>query len=360
MIYPYKYLLKHNILKLHEYVEYFFDEMYKRKSNRFSQVVIHKDFLPLTKRKEDLLLTPMKSIYREYKKLDDATQKEILDAFKTNNSIAELCNGKKEPWKYENLEKKSKSLSDEVKVLFSNLYTKIVSKRVFESQNDHFKQFRTLNETVKVCPFCGLEPLLSRYDASDGKKDDYDHWLSKGKYPFNSVNFKNLVPMCGRCNQKYKTQKDTIFEKNDATKKWDRRLVFYPYGKKVKPDTIEATIEKTDGKSSLKDDDSWTVKIEGPAAYAKEVKSWSQIFGIESRYKNRIRDKYELVWFEQLKNLYKRKKTEAGFTFSKFKEDVYFGIRPFHLQEGSIVEKTYYDFLFSDPNFQTNLEAVIG
>src|SRR3989344_175165 len=197
MIYPYKYLKAHNISKLHKFIEFFFDEMYKRKSKHFSLDVIHVDFRSLAKNKNTLLLNPMKVIYKEFKSLDDDKQKIIYKAFKTNNSISSLCNGDKTPLKYSELGKEYKTFKEAIKSFFADLYTEIISKNVFDSQIDHFTKFRKKNETNIICPFCGLMPLLSEHDGKDGKKDDYDHWLSKGKYPFNSVNFKNLVIMCG-------------------------------------------------------------------------------------------------------------------------------------------------------------------
>ncbi len=354
MIYPYKYLKGHSIGKLHKYIEFFFDEMYKRKSKQFSLSVIHTDFIDLARAKNTLLLTPMKSIYKEFKALGDDEQKFIYKAFKTNNSILSLCNGYKAPLKYSELGSEYKDFKEVVKSFFADLYTEIISKNVYDSQIDHFIKFRKKNGSNIICPFCGLMPLLSKDDGKDGRKDDYDHWLSKGKYPFNSVNFRNLVIMCGHCNQKYKSQKDTLYLRESKTK-WKRRKVFYPYNDLLKPDILVSI----DGKvASLEKDNTWQVKLDGPPVYKEEIESWNAIFDIKDRYRNKIKERYKKVWYEQVVILYKKKKGTAGFDFNGFRTEIYNGLKPFHLQESSIIEKAYYDYLFSDADCEKNLKAI--
>jgi len=354
MIYPYKYL-SNDIENLHKYIEYFFEEMYKRKTKKFSQIVIHTNFLALVKAQDKLLLTPMKAIYTEFKKLDDPSQKRILDAFKINNAISDLCNGKRDPWKYNQLSKISPSLSNVIKLFFSNLYKEVINKEIFPSKKSHFIKFRSLNKANIMCPFCGLTSLLSEYDGKDNKKDDYDHWLSKGKYPFNSVNFKNLVPMCGQCNQKYKQQKDTLYEK-DKGNKWKRRRVFYPYSKSIILNSVTVTINKR--VSSLEKDDTWAVNLQGAVVQSEQINSWDKIFDIKSRYKNRIKQRYKTSWHEHVRKLYKDKKKNLGFDFNKFKLDIYKGIKASNLEESAIIEKAYYDYLFTDPDCEKNLKAM--
>lgn len=356
MLYTYKYLKNHNIQKLHEYIEHFFEEMYKRNSKRFNQNIIHKDFFKLVKKKEVLLLIPMKEIYKEFKSLDKSVQKKILDNFKNNNSIAELCRGNKSPLKYIVLAKISKPLSKVIKTFFGNLYTEIINKEIFDSKTKHFIKFRKLNGENIVCPFCGLESLLGEEDGEDGKKDDYDHWLSKGKYPFSSINFKNLIPMCSRCNQKYKSQKDTLYFQVKKGGKWNRRQVFYPYGNKAKLGGINVSIDKR--VSSLKNDNSWGIHLKGDAKLTGEIESWDQIFDIKSRYKNRIKIRYKRSWYEHVRKLYKTKKGSIGFDFNDFKKDIYNGLKPIQLEENTIVEKAYYHYLFADPNCQKNLDIM--
>ncbi len=60
----------------------------------------------------------------------------------------------------------------------------------------------------KICPFCGIH----RLDGVGSPREDLDHYLVFEKYPFCGANLKNLAPMCGRCNQRYKRHQDVIYD----------------------------------------------------------------------------------------------------------------------------------------------------
>jgi|GEM_PF-6774628 len=355
MIYPYLYLTD-DIEKLHEYVEAFFDSMLASKNTRFTQSLIHPKFLPLVIKKGDILLAPMKKIFKAFKILDANNQQLVVSAFKINNSIEELCKGNLSPMQYPELKKISPHLSEQTKKLFKNLYEEIVNQEYFPSKKQHFQRFRTLNRENIICPFCGLSGLFSDGDALDNKKDDYDHWLSKGKFPFSSVNFKNLVPMCGICNQKYKQQKNTIFEVPIKGKPI-RKKTFYPYGTNITTNAIRVKIKDvTTGLKAGK----WNLELEGPIAQTEELESWNRIFDIESRYKNRIIQRYEVSWFTHVTNLYKKRKIEPNFDFKKFQEEILDNVKLPNLQESAIIEIAYFEYLFSVNNLQLLLDATIG
>jgi hypothetical protein len=161
--------------------------------------------------------------------------------------------------------------------------------------------------------------------------------------------------MCGHCNQKYKSQEDTLFEL-DAANNLRRRKVFYPYDTSLNFDAISVSIDDS-AKKGLKNS-SWKIKLNGPLIYREQIESWEKIFDIKDRYKNRIKSKYAKTWYEPMINLYKKKKVKTGFNFNDFKTEIYDGIRPFHLQESSILERAYYDFFFSDVDCEKNLNAI--
>lgn len=73
--------------------------------------------------------------------------------------------------------------------------------------DDHYQTFVQTNKAGK-CPFCGINDLLGEYHS---KREAYDHYLPKALYPFNSINFRNLVPACHHCNSSYKTSKDPAY-----------------------------------------------------------------------------------------------------------------------------------------------------
>ena len=51
-----------------------------------------------------------------------------------------------------------------------------------------------------------------------------DHYLPHSLYPFAATNLRNLVPMGGKCNQRYKHSQDILRGANNV-----RRRVFDPY-----------------------------------------------------------------------------------------------------------------------------------
>ncbi|RLD89272.1 MAG: hypothetical protein DRJ09_06835 [Bacteroidetes bacterium] len=84
----------------------------------------------------------------------------------------------------------------------------------------HYKEFMKSN-TEGICPFCGIHTIK---ENNHKYREVYDHYIPKAIYPFVSLNFKNLAPMCQECNSTYKGTKVPI---EDDNKK--RKLAFYPY-----------------------------------------------------------------------------------------------------------------------------------
>lgn len=144
--------------------------------------------------------------------------------------------------------------------------------------DDHYKAFMTTNRAGK-CPFCGTHDLLGEYHS---KREAYDHYLPKSVYPFNSINFRNLVPACHHCNSSYKSSKDSAYSPKDPTGAALRRAIFYPYT--LTPYNIEMKVTlRTSDVANLTPAD---VELEfGPAALKEEIDSWKDVYGIEERYK---------------------------------------------------------------------------
>lgn len=90
----------------------------------------------------------------------------------------------------------------------------------------------------RKCPFCGINDLLGEHHS---RREAYDHYLPKALYPFNSINFRNLVPACHHCNSSYKTSKDPAYTPKDPARAVHRRAIFYPY--KAAAHSIELQID---------------------------------------------------------------------------------------------------------------------
>ena len=116
------------------------------------------------------------------------------------------------------------------------LSLRIISEKIGKIE-DHYDCFVTANNKGK-CPYCGIFSLDSQYDPS---REAYDHYLPKSKYPFNSINFKNLAPMCEKCNSRNKGVKDPLYSSNGT-----RRKSFYSYQTNQPRIEIEVEVQTRD------------------------------------------------------------------------------------------------------------------
>ncbi|QHS12691.1 hypothetical protein [Shewanella sp. Arc9-LZ] len=127
-----------------------------------------------------------------------------------------------------------------------------------------------------ICPFCGLNAYKNVFGS---RREDLDHYLFKGKYPFAAANMWNLVPTCSECNQDYKKTKDVLFDAGVRTE------AYYPY-RKIGGVNLKVNLNiGFDNKTP----DAWNIHITPKiAAELKQVENWVRIYGITRRYKNEI------------------------------------------------------------------------
>ncbi|MFZ5988385.1 MAG: hypothetical protein ACOYWZ_14840 [Bacillota bacterium] len=308
MLYTYKYTENHVIESLHQYIEFFFKTMFKEEELTFTDNLIHQDFKCIVDAC-DKLSALLKDVFEAFKKLDKPSRDYIIEGFKNNNLIEKLCCGDVEPIHYKDIQDPLKTYLEE---LFTYLYNGVLSTSAYISNHcdmkEHFKASRELNKKYKYCPFCGLYRLNSKYDI---KRDDYDHYLPKTKYPFNSVNFRNLVPICGECNTGYKKAKDLLFKDDDKSK---RRKAFYPYDNLMDTIIFKLSIV-SQGKLPIIDDE-LKIDITGSLNRNEEIESWNDVFEIKKRYAAEIKDKIqEWLSFFYI-HIYKKEKDKPGFDFN--------------------------------------------
>ena len=55
----------------------------------------------------------------------------------------------------------------------------------------------------EICPYCNLESI-GIDDDQDKLVASYDHYYLKSDYPYLSMSFSNLIPVCKKCNETYK------------------------------------------------------------------------------------------------------------------------------------------------------------
>jgi len=63
---------------------------------------------------------------------------------------------------------------------------------------------------VRYCPYCNAETVGTAHLPSSEYVPDIDHILPKGVYPLLSLSLYNLVPVCNRCNSRFKKEYDML------------------------------------------------------------------------------------------------------------------------------------------------------
>ncbi|WP_230144009.1 MULTISPECIES: hypothetical protein [unclassified Pedobacter] len=212
---------------------------------------------------------------------------DLFDEFKVGLDIRSICTDTQLPVILTELY--SNELHSALNILKDHFYgvalstNKTIQSQLKTTLLDHYQTFKNTNNSGRVCPFCGLH----EYSLLEGEsKDDYDHWLYKAKYPIYSVNFSNLVPMCGKCNQTgVKGVADVLYNKTTGL----RRRSFYPYDDNA---GIDVKVANFNPVSSLPDEE----KSKYPYGYfnlaishnalgeSDQVQTWIDVFNIQVRY----------------------------------------------------------------------------
>lgn len=236
----------------------------------------------------DWLYGPICEIFNLFKNLPLAQRQQIRAWYDYNNDIEALCNNDplKAPGTYTQIKTINAELEKQLKTFCQNLFTdvihlKAVTRRTAEI-DAHYDAFVTVNDEGK-CPYCGYGDIKSQHRS---RREAYDHFLPKGTYPFNSVNFKNLAPMCNECNSSYKLQQDPLRNLDPLLKanSGTRRKAFYSYATAASGISIHLTLSST------------AIDPLSPSAIAlnitalgrdEELESWKDVFGIEERYKDK-------------------------------------------------------------------------
>jgi len=292
MIYFYK-LINHDINKMQDFLDFIFYEVWMKAnihqnftidlfdSNKdFRDIIFDFDNSTVSRDKKNwkkLFVTKIKTIFTYCKALKQKEIKQMKYWYASNNNIHKICKKKLSPINYKELEAFYKLLAHEMNEFYTMLYDHILDKAIietkFSSLDNYNKEFLKINN-IGICPFCGLKEI---YEEDSQNKNAYDHYLPKGTYPFNSVNFKNLAPMCDDCNgSSNKGTKDPLF------KNGTRRKSFYSFVNSNNLDfNIELTVNSKNYNIELKDID---INIHS-RNNQEEIETWNDIFSIKTRYK---------------------------------------------------------------------------
>lgn len=204
---------------------------------------------------------------------------QFLQWYQCNNDLERVCAN--DPMvhvaRYKDIFVTHPVLGKELASFFRGLYDKslldlaVLKAKIGDIKN-HSQKFFSENTKGK-CPFCGVNDLKGIHHT---RREAYDHYLPKYRYPFNSINFRNLAPACHECNSTYKLSKDPA--RNPA----GRRKAFYPYAAVGHAIELQVTLPHADIENLTPAD--ITLQF-GPANISEEIDTWKDVYGIEERYK---------------------------------------------------------------------------
>lgn len=252
----------------------------------------------------DFFYSHVQRIYEHFSVLSLAPITLFKQWYQGNNDIEKVCAN--DPAinliRYSDIPVLYRELSDQLSAFFKGLYDRVdiaALKKKIGNIDDHYQAFMAVNKIGK-CPFCGIADMQGIYHST---REAYDHYLPKGLYPFNSINFRNLVPACHHCNSSYKTSKDIVFTLKDPARAAQRRKVFYPYS--TTPHTIELKL------SLLHSDIEKLTRADlvlefGPPALSEEIDTWKDVYNIDERYKAKFLDGDARDWLEQVRILHRK------------------------------------------------------
>lgn len=296
MLFPYKYVPHHDMEKMHQFVVFIFDEVWCKApdvdygihlfepADGLHQIMNELYRLDLADKLNDgagkFFYESVNKIFNEFKGLTKDEIARYRSYFVSNNLIEELCSGAATaiPATYSALNPARAALNERIEEFFKKLYSsgffdlKFVREAIGSTIGKYYKDFVRENDDG-ICPFCGLLPLDGEYDPT---REAFDHYLPKGKYPFNSVNLKNLAPSCSKCNSGNKLEQDPLHDKQN-----NRRKAFYPFSETPSDITVSVTILEKNWTSPAPE--KLSIDIQS-VAFSKETDTWKELFRIEQRY----------------------------------------------------------------------------
>ncbi len=226
--------------------------------------------------------------------------------YRANNDIEKVCAN--DPGisviRYSDLPDELEDVRDQLKSFFKGLYSHLdlaaLKGKIGELDDHYDNAFWSANKKGK-CPFCGIADIKGTHHT---KREAYDHYLPKALYPFNSINFRNLVPACHGCNSAYKGSKDPAHNAAEQ-----RRKAFYPYAAAVHGIEVKVALRHSDVDNLAPED--ITLQF-GPPALNEEIATWKDVYGIEERYRGKLLDGDGKAWLQEILDEWRWKDEPAG------------------------------------------------
>lgn len=298
MLFPYTYV-PHQMEKMQTFIDFIFHEVWCKAPtsgpfdlNLFDANAelreVMEAFYYSDAQGADFFYGHVERIYDLFLALTPLQINQFQQWYQGNNDLEKVCANDPATHlaRYADMAVNHKALAAQIGTFFKGLYSQsLLDLAALRAKigdiDDHYQTFVQTNKGGK-CPFCGISDLLGEYNS---KREAYDHYLPKALYPFNSINFRNLVPACHHCNSSYKTSKNPAYTPKDPAGAVHRRAVFYPY--KTPAHAIEMQIALLHSDISKLTPADITLQF-GPASITQEIDTWKDVYGIEERYKAKL------------------------------------------------------------------------
>lgn len=300
MLFTYTYV-PHQMEKMQEFIDFIFLEVWCKAP---VGLVFHPDlfvgnadlmeimrefgFSAKAAKRGKVFYSDVKTIYELFALLSLQEINQFKLWYGGNNDLEKVCANDPNVHlvRYSDIELTHPDLATHLSLFFKDLYSKSLLglaplRAKIGEIDDHYKSFVQINSAGK-CPFCGINDLLG---SGHTPREAYDHYLPKMLYPFNSINFRNLVPACHHCNSSYKTSKDPAYTSKNSSGAVIRRAFFYPYKKAAHSIELQINLRHFDFTKLTSQD--ITLQF-GPADITPEIDTWRDIYGIEERYKEKF------------------------------------------------------------------------
>lgn len=307
--------IQSDIFKAHNLIEFLVNEVWCKADNGYCKSKLNGLSKELYEN-QSWFKTEVNEIYKVCKKLKPIERKSFKEAFATNNKIEELCNRSIQPIDLNTLDA---DLVKKIKPFFAELYTRFLGwKKIQDTYGDKKTYYDELNfENGFInCPCCGYGDLKTIYSQG---RSAFDHYLPQKYYPFSSVNFYNLVPICTTCNSDEKGEVDVL--------KYGT-AIFYPFAAShpnievtVDVDTkaLQKLIEPTDNLASKINKSE--IKV-GFNISDDRIEAWDRIFKIRTRFFGKIADN-RVGWIKKVNSRYKKEKERiANYSVATAFDDV--------------------------------------
>jgi hypothetical protein len=298
MLFPYTYV-PHQMDKMQTFIDYIFYEVWCKAPtggpfglNLFDANAelreVMEAFLWDDSKGAEFFYGHVERIYGLFAELTSAQINQFQQWYRGNNDLEKVCANDPAVHlaRYADIAVNHKAIGEQLAAFFKGLYSQsLLDLAALRAKigdiDDHYQAFVTANKAGK-CPFCGINDLLGKYHS---KREAYDHYLPKVLYPFNSINFHNLVPACHHCNSSYKTSKDPARKPKDPAGEAVRRKVFYPFSTAPHAIDLQVTLQHADIEHLTPADIHLTF---GLANVGEQIDTWKDVYGIEERYRGKL------------------------------------------------------------------------